>query len=115
MRGPSCAHALSRPLAREPFALWAVCGLLVLAWLPLGSADRTSCDLATASSAFGEPSRSWFPPGTACTWHDLVGGTTHVDSPTSLRLLVVVAMAIIGPFVSFYLRRLLRANAVEPV
>jgi hypothetical protein len=102
-----------RWLVLASFVLWALCAFVVVAWLsPLGVAD-TDCEFAAGSSRYGEASRSLLPPGTTCTYPDLRGLPAHIDSPSSVRLLVV-AMAVVGPFVSAYMRRVLRASP-QPV
>jgi hypothetical protein len=101
-----------RWLVNVSFALWAFCALLVVAWMAPWGVDDVSCQLEPGSSLFGEATRSWLPPGTTCTWNDLRPGLQHVDSPSPVRLLVV-AMAVLGPFASTYVRRLLRDSDEE--
>lgn len=91
------------------FGLWALCGLLVLGFLPLGEA---SCELAPGSSFYGEASPSWLPPGTTCTYDLGPGIPTHTDSPSPLRW-VIVFMAVLGPLGSLHLRRLLRSKVAQ--
>jgi hypothetical protein len=100
-----------RWLVNASFVVWGLCALLVVAYLaPWGVDDMTDCELSPGVSVFGEASRSWFPPGVTCTW-DLADGGRYVDRPPMLRL-VVVALAVVGPFASLYLRRLLRSSDV---
>ncbi|MFB9313400.1 hypothetical protein [Nocardioides plantarum] len=101
-----------RWLVNASFVGWGLCALLVVAYLaPWGVDDMTDCALSSGASAFGEASRSWLPPGVTCTW-DLANGAQYVDRPPLLRLLVV-AMAVVGPLVSLYLRRVLRSEVAE--
>ena len=100
-----------RWLVIASFAFWALCGLLVLGFLPLGDA---TCELAPGSSFYGEAHTSWLPPGTTCTYDLGPGIPTHTDSPSPLRMLVVF-MAVLGPLVSLRLRRLLRSRVAESV
>jgi hypothetical protein len=94
-------------------AFWVVSVLFVIACLVAPSfVGAAGCELGSGSSVFGEPSRSWLPPGTTCTY-DLSGyglPSAVIIEPSPLRLVVVVA-ALIGLPALLRLRHLLTGGA----
>jgi hypothetical protein len=103
-----------RRLLRLGLLLWVASVLYVVACLIEPSVvDPTGCELAPGSSVFGDPTRSWLPPGTTCTY-DLSGFglPEHVVIRPSPARLVVVVLAVLGLPLLHHLRRLLRHPAV---
>ncbi|QIK65145.1 hypothetical protein G7072_01270 [Nocardioides sp. HDW12B] len=94
-----------RWLVGSSYVLGAVSLLLVALWLLFAEDSSLMCDFETASSFWGTAERSWFPPGTTCTWE--IEGFRHVDRPDPSRL-AVLAMAVAGIPLGRHLRRLLR-------
>lgn len=89
---------------------WALSALYVIAcWASPSIVGDAGCELGSGSSAFGDASRSWLPPGTTCTYdlsnYDLPSDV--VVGPSPLRLLVLGA-ALAGLPVLMYLRGILR-------
>lgn len=72
--------------------------------------DLLQCAYAPNASLYGEATRSWLPPDTTCTW--TLGGTTHVVEPELSRL-AVVALAVLGGPLAYYLHRCLRGAGVR--
>ncbi len=97
-----------RWLVASSYALAGVSLVLVALWLLLGEDKSLMCNFETASSFWGTAERSWFPPGTTCTWE--VGGYRHVDRPDPSRL-AVLAMGAAGIPLGRYLRRVLRPRS----
>ena len=93
-----------RTLVRVSFLVSLLCIGIVTAWLVLASrADAHSCELFQGARIYGDPSISWFPPGTTCTYDN----GAFVDTPTYMRL-VVVAGAVFGLPFTFWMSRSIR-------
>ncbi len=89
------------------YLVWVASVLYVVACLVAPSVfSDFRCELIQGSSIYGEPSRSWLPPGTTCTW-ELDPYGRYVLTPSPVRLVVVV-MALTGFPLLRYLDRLLR-------
>ena len=89
--------------------LWLLSLLLTASYLAEPFLGFAGCELVPGTSLYGEPGRSWFPPGQTCSYAlpgTLEAGQPLVLGPPTLRLLVV-GIALAGLPVCVRLRRLL--------
>ena len=98
------------------YVVTVVCATVVIVWLVAPSfAGAHTCLPIWDSGQYGDPSRSWVPPGTACTFHGRASGMQIdiVDRPTAWRL-VPLLVAVTGFPLTRHLHHLLRRAAVAP-
>ncbi|MEX0427296.1 hypothetical protein AB3X52_06675 [Nocardioides sp. DS6] len=98
------------------YLVTAICAALVIFWLVTPAfADPYLCTPIWGNGQYGDPSRSWIPPGTSCTFHARASGMQIdiVNRPTAWRLIPLLA-AVTGFPLTRHLRRLLRRAAVAP-
>lgn len=104
-------HYPGRWLIILGYVLWVASVVYVVACLAAPSmVGESGCELTPGGSVYGEASRSWFPPGTTCTW-ELRGYGHYVTSPSPVRL-IFVGVALAGLPLVRYLSGLLRRPAL---